>query len=75
MPTTPIIHIEHLTHRYGDRTALSDISLDINPGDGTDIQLLHENGWCLVDPKAVAGGPLASGGAPRRGCVVLKCVW
>ena len=28
MPTTPIIHIEHLTHRYGDRTALSDISLD-----------------------------------------------
>jgi ABC-2 type transport system ATP-binding protein len=32
MPT-PIIHIEHLTHRYGDRTALSDLSLDINAGE------------------------------------------
>ena len=33
MPTTPIIHIEHLTHRYGDRTALADVSLDINAGE------------------------------------------
>jgi ABC-2 type transport system ATP-binding protein len=33
MPTTPIIHIKHLTHRYGDRTALADVSLDINPGE------------------------------------------
>ena len=32
MPT-PIIHIEHLTHRYRDRTALSDVSLDINAGE------------------------------------------
>jgi ABC-2 type transport system ATP-binding protein len=32
MPT-PIIHIEYLTHRYRDRTALADVSLDINAGE------------------------------------------
>src|SRR5438270_2813898 len=29
----PIVLVDHLTHAYGERTALSDISLDINPGE------------------------------------------
>jgi hypothetical protein len=34
-----------------------EMALDIHPGDGKDIQLLRDNGWSLVDPRAVAGGP------------------
>jgi hypothetical protein len=33
------------------------IALDIHPGDAKDIQLLRANGWSLVDPRTVAGGP------------------
>src|SRR5258706_9841424 len=29
----PIVHVDHLTHAYGDRTALTDLSLSINPGE------------------------------------------
>lgn len=32
-------------------------ALGIHPADGKDIELLRANGWSLVDPKAVAGGP------------------
>jgi ABC-2 type transport system ATP-binding protein len=28
-PSVPALRIDHLTHRYGDRTALADVSLDI----------------------------------------------
>jgi hypothetical protein len=34
-----------------------EMALDIHPGDARDIRLLRDNGWSLVDPKAVAGGP------------------
>jgi hypothetical protein len=34
-----------------------EMALDIHPGDAKDIQLLRANGWSLVDPKAVVGGP------------------
>ncbi|HMF19109.1 MAG TPA: hypothetical protein VKE98_18005 [Gemmataceae bacterium] len=34
-----------------------EMAFDIHPGDGKDIQLLGENGWCLVEPQAVAGSP------------------
>ena len=34
-----------------------EMAFDIHPGDGKDIQLLGENGWCLVEPTAVAGSP------------------
>jgi hypothetical protein len=34
-----------------------EMALDIDPGDGKDIGMLRDNGWGLVDPKAVAGGP------------------
>jgi hypothetical protein len=34
-----------------------EMALDIHPGDARDIELLRANGWSLVDPKAVAGGP------------------
>lgn len=34
-----------------------EIALGIHPGDGRDLQLLHENGWHLVDPQAVASEP------------------
>jgi hypothetical protein len=32
-------------------------ALDIHPGDTGDLKLLADNGWTLVDPKAVAGNP------------------
>jgi len=34
-----------------------EMALDIHPADAKDIDLLRENRWSLVDPKAVAGGP------------------
>jgi len=34
-----------------------EIALDIEPGDAKDIDMLHEQGWSLVNPKVVAGGP------------------
>jgi hypothetical protein len=34
-----------------------EMALDIHPGDERDIRMLRSNGWSLVDPKAVAGGP------------------
>jgi hypothetical protein len=34
-----------------------EMALDIHPGDAKDTGLLRENGWTLVEPKAVAGGP------------------
>jgi hypothetical protein len=34
-----------------------EMALDIHPGDAKDISLLRENGWSVVEPKAVAGGP------------------
>ncbi len=34
-----------------------EMAFDIHPGDAKDIQLLRQNGWHLVDPKQVAGGP------------------
>jgi hypothetical protein len=34
-----------------------ELALDIHPGDARDIRLLRDNGWCVVDPRAVAGGP------------------
>jgi hypothetical protein len=34
-----------------------EMALDIHPGDAKDIGLLRENGWSLVDPKTVVGGP------------------
>src|SRR5947207_3011988 len=29
----PIVQIAHLTHRYGERTAVSDVSFDVQPGE------------------------------------------
>ena len=34
-----------------------EMALDIHPGDTKDIELLNENGWEIVDPMQVAGGP------------------
>jgi hypothetical protein len=34
-----------------------EMAFDIHPGDAKDIAVLREQGWSLVDPKAVAGGP------------------
>jgi hypothetical protein len=34
-----------------------EMALDIHAGDARDIQLLRQNGWGLVEPKQVAGGP------------------
>lgn len=34
-----------------------EMALDIHPGDAKDVDLLRTNGWSLVDPKSVAGGP------------------
>jgi hypothetical protein len=34
-----------------------EMALGIHPGDAKDIALLRENGWSLVEPKTVAGGP------------------
>jgi hypothetical protein len=34
-----------------------EMALDIHPADAKDIATLRENGWSLVDPKAVAGDP------------------
>jgi hypothetical protein len=36
-----------------------EIALDLHPADGKDRALLEENGWALVDPRAVAGDPWA----------------
>lgn len=33
------------------------MALDIHPADAKDIELLKSNGWSIVDPKQVAGGP------------------
>jgi len=34
-----------------------EMALDIDPGDAKDIAMLREQGWSLVNPKEVAGGP------------------
>jgi hypothetical protein len=34
-----------------------EMALAIDPADGKDIQSLYDNGWSIVDPKAVATGP------------------
>jgi hypothetical protein len=34
-----------------------ELALDIHAGDAKDTQLLRDNGWSLVDPMKVAGGP------------------
>jgi hypothetical protein len=34
-----------------------ELALDIHPADLRDAQLLRANGWALVDPRVVAGGP------------------
>jgi hypothetical protein len=34
-----------------------EMAFDIHPRDSKDIHLLRDNGWGLVDPRAVAGGP------------------
>jgi len=34
-------------------------ALDIDPGDGNDIELLRQNGWTLVDAAAATGTPSA----------------
>lgn len=34
-----------------------EMALDIHPGDAKDIEMLREQGWSLVDPKAVCDGP------------------
>jgi hypothetical protein len=34
-----------------------EMALDIHPGDAKDIAMLREQGWSLVDPKVVVGGP------------------
>jgi hypothetical protein len=39
------------------RSSRFEMALDIHPADAKDIELLRSNGWSLVDPKAVAGGP------------------
>lgn len=36
-----------------------EIALQIHPGDSRDRAALEENGWRLVDPRSVAGDPLA----------------
>ena len=34
-----------------------EMAFAIHPGDARDIEMLRAEGWSLVDPKAVAGGP------------------
>ncbi len=34
-----------------------EMAFDIHPGDARDIGMLHGQGWSLVDPKVVCGGP------------------
>jgi hypothetical protein len=34
-----------------------ELALDIHPAEKPDLELLHENGWALVDPAAAAGDP------------------
>ena len=34
-----------------------EMALGIHPGDAKDIAMLREQGWSLVDPKVVCGGP------------------
>lgn len=34
-----------------------EMAFEIHPGDAKDIDLLRGNGWSLVDPNVVAGGP------------------
>jgi hypothetical protein len=36
-----------------------ELALDIDPADKTDAALLRSNGWCLVDPRIVAGDPVS----------------
>jgi hypothetical protein len=36
-----------------------ELALDIHPADAKDRALLGDNGWVLIDPKAVAGDPWA----------------
>jgi hypothetical protein len=36
-----------------------ELALDIDPAEERDLVLLREHGWRLVDPRAVAGDPLA----------------
>jgi hypothetical protein len=36
-----------------------EMALDIHPAETSDINLLRENGWSLVDPRIVAAGPAA----------------
>lgn len=36
-----------------------EIALDIHPGDAPDLELLHEHGWEIVDPREAAGTPVA----------------
>jgi hypothetical protein len=35
------------------------VALEIEPGDAADRRLLEENGWAVVDPRAVASDPAA----------------
>jgi hypothetical protein len=34
-----------------------EMAFDVHPAEVNDIRLLRDNGWTLVDPKEVAGGP------------------
>jgi hypothetical protein len=34
-----------------------EIALDIHPAEQADLEALHENGWRIVDPRALAGDP------------------
>jgi hypothetical protein len=36
-----------------------ELALDAHPGEVKDLRLLQDNGWSLVDPRAVAGDPWA----------------
>jgi hypothetical protein len=65
----PFAPIEYEGHTYGLRVhefrrVISlprltgrpfELALDIHPNETSDLELLHENGWMLVDPAVVAG--------------------
>ena len=68
--------------RTSDRFVLA---LAIHPGEVSDLGALAENGWCLVDPAAVAGTPeryqsfiqgsKGEFGIAKSGYVASRCGW
>ena len=76
--TTPAVAVSHLTHRYGSRVALDDVSLTVAPG--AFVALLGPNGGgkstlfriCATLQRASAGSVLVFGADVRTDAATVR---